>query len=812
MKSGSRTLLALFIVSVATAAGVLWLLWPGPQVDGGVSREAASASPRAPAERVVAAEEDRDRVLAVVDSESEAPLAGASVRWGEHGVRWSGANGTIAWPRADEDVAVDVSAAGYLPARVVVGPQTSTLRLRRGGFTVSGTIRDVYGGVVPGARVSAGSRAMTRADDEGRYALSVRAGHWRLEARSDDYFPDHTAIQVAADATMDFDLLPGGAVEGIVVDERGTPVPDASVNYALLIPRATGYAYRGARASQGVRADADGRFRIAPLQPATYQLLAAGPSASTPAPMSVRVALLETRDDLRLVVQRGNTVTGRVVDEGEDPVPDARVHASHRAGNLLQVDTALDGTFELSGVHEGVWSFHAEAGDGGVGPRIERSIGPDPDSLVLPLTRGGRLEGRVAEGGGARLTLEAPPGPATFETMRQTKAVRGLAEVADGAGAFTFASVPAGSWIVSARAEDGRTGSASAEISPGGKDDVALELVAPGEVSGVVRNRGGATDDLRVRLHHDDRDLAAVGVQADGSFSFDNVPAGTWGLEVLQRRAVVPIVEGPRELAVTSVDAQRVEIVVDTVATELAGRVVDTDGQPIADAFVEARSSGRDELARAVSDIDGGFSIATASAATYQLDVTGPRGLGIAAAEDVAADANIEIVLHELATVRGNVLADGRPVPRFQLRPSGTGPLGPFVWDPSGHFELHDVRPGDFSLRVLAPQGVARVSVALADGEDVELTVRLEPWARARGTVVDDDGRPVVGAIVDASSEAGRAEGAGSATTDDDGRFVLEGLGPGSTVFIVHKADTSSRTPKTPIEAGDDVQLGTLEL
>ena len=81
------------------------------------------------------------------------------------------------------------------------------------------------------------------------------------------------------------------------------------------------------------------------------------------------------------------------------------------------------------------------------------------------------------------------------------------------------------------------------------------------------------------------------------------------------------------------------------------------------------------------------------------------------------------------------------------------------------------------------------------------------------GRVVDAQGSPVAGASVDVSREAGRAEGRdGAVMTDAEGRFTIEGLGPGATVVIATKGDATDRTEKLSLEPGDDIDVGELEL
>ncbi len=805
--------LVLIAAAIACVLAALVLFAPStPNTPDRAASPVERAETTPPPARSPTRDEPETRTLFVVDGSTGAPLGGAVVRWGERRMEWSNAQGALSWPE-EAPTPVTVGARGYLPMRVLVGPQTETITLRPGGLTLSGVVRDLYGGVVPGATVTAGALAFARADDEGRYSLTVPAGHWSIDARSDDYFPSRLALQVTEEATVDFDLLPGGAIEGVVEDEHGVPMPDAVVSYGSLVSRASGYSYSPASASQSTRTDASGRFRLAPLRPASYQLSARTESSSTPAPLSVRVALLETRDDVTLVVRPGHAVDGRVLDDEGVPVAGARVIARHRAGNEIETVSNAAGTYRLRGLHDGPWTFRAAAGEGDVGARVSRVITGESEPLDLRITRGGEIHGHVDGGPGSHVTLGVPPGSMSFAELARANAVRGLATIAADDGSFAFPSVPPGAWIVHARADDGHTGSSPVELESAGEAEVRIELEAPGGVAGTLDNLGGDREGVRVGLRQGDRRLAETSLDSRGAFAFTRVPTGRWSLDVLHHGAAVPIVEGPTVVAIASSQTEHVRLVVESTSHVLRGRVIDIDASPVADAHVEVRATKRGETRQTVTDAEGLFALDSASATTYRVDVTGPRGLGLAVAQDVASDAELELVLHETASVRGRVLADGRPVRRFQLRPSGLSVLGPYVFDDEGRFVLEDVRPGEFTVSVLAPEGVASRSLRLDDGDVAEITFDLEPWAMLRGRVVDPQGSPVPGASVDVSSEAGRAEGReGAVMTDAEGGFTLDGLGPGPTVVIATKGDATDRTETLTLEPGDDADVGDLEL
>jgi RNA polymerase sigma factor (sigma-70 family) len=158
----------------------------------------------------------------------------------------------------------------------------------------------------------------------------------------------------------------------------------------------------------------------------------------------------------------------------------------------------------------------------------------------------------------------------------------------------------------------------------------------------------------------------------------------------------------------------------------------------------------------------------------------------------------------------------GRPVAGAEVRLYGAGAgeqaLSPirerFRSDARGEFVFH--APDDALLEARhAAFGPGRAHLDGAAQTSHRLVIVLAPRnaeaarlgrARIEGNVVDADGAPIAGAVVQASFQAGR-EGKGvphpspETTTDDEGRFSLEGLDPGPHTLRARQAGAA------PVEA-----------
>jgi protocatechuate 3,4-dioxygenase beta subunit len=124
--------------------------------------------------------------------------------------------------------------------------------------------------------------------------------------------------------------------------------------------------------------------------------------------------------------------------------------------------------------------------------------------------------------------------------------------------------------------------------------------------------------------------------------------------------------------------------------------------------------------------------------------------------------------------------------------------------DDSGGYALKALLPGDLMVRAAMPgqeermdagkkPSFARLTLAAGERRDgVDLTIGRNDLVIA-GTVTDDKGHPVTGAVVSAGAEffRGVAGGAGhrNIITGGDGRFVIEGLSDDTyTVWAAHPA------------------------
>ena len=445
-----------------------------------------------------------------------------------------------------------------------------------------------------------------------------------------------------------------------------------------------------------------------------------------------------SRDPLpTLALRPAAAVTGTVVDSRGEAVPDVELRVVSRT--------------------------HRRRGDAISGPRGR--------FFIAPLSPGGPVRLYAERAGYAPATVDLPP-------LQPHRTVTGVRVV-----------LPDG------RTAHGRV--ISAEEEP----------VAGAEVWLLPRSQNGS---MRVRFFERRRALGRDPSLSDteGAFRIEHIAPGAYNLRVETPGFApaevpgieVPTGEEPLDLGTVMVEA----------AVRVTGRVVDPDDRPVAGARIQAipRRSGvwrgaRGRSFEGTSDAAGHFTLGDlrrGEPVTLLAEKPGYAGSRLVGVE-VPTEAPVELVLEPAARVSGRVRdPEGRPVEDAAVVVDLSGGRGwrgrsgtePTRTDPEGRFTLVEVPPGDVTLHAHA-EGFLRdglVHVEVEPGahlEDVEIT--LTPGATVLGRVVGPGGEPLPEARVRLLEEARSFGPGGTAHTDGDGRYRMEGIPPGARSFVaVHES------------------------
>jgi hypothetical protein len=310
-------------------------------------------------------------------------------------------------------------------------------------------------------------------------------------------------------------------------------------------------------------------------------------------------------------------------------------------------------------------------------------------------------------------------------------------------------------------------------------------------------------------------------VAANGKYSLRDLYEGEYQLQALPSpdgsSFFMPIAD-----AVTvalAKDEHRTGIVLSVeIGSSISGIVLNSDGQPIGQASVNAFQPGGGPdpgFSRASTDRLGRFEVLGLTAGSCRLTVSceGYQSIG-ATVEPGRRD--LQFVLEpSVVSIRGRVIdaRTGSPIQSFDLvvrsgeivdedRFRLEQPL--HIENAEGRFETKaEHLAGTVSLQARAARySPASTSVSeLMAGDTADVELRLEPSLSLRGRVIDEKGNAVPGAFVSIGmpilTYGQNWERVADAQTDDEGRFSLESIPQGATVVSAWMGPRTSKVPGT---------------
>jgi hypothetical protein len=258
-------------------------------------------------------------------------------------------------------------ARGYKTAHVALADRNDqtelVVRVRLSGASVvEGDVRDVDGNPVE-ARVVAcegqPSEARTSSGDDGTFTLPPSAIGCEAIAEHDELGPSDPA-SVVESRHVSLRLKAGGAIEGFVVDDRGSGVQSFSLGIESFTTS------RGRSVRGGARKSFDnmqGAFRWDKLAPGSYVLTASAPGKPPTRSDAIDVSSGSSTRGVRIVLSPGGTVTGHVVDERRAPLAGVELRfdaVSSVLDSTASTRTDESGQYRLEGAPAGPFTLRAQ--------------------------------------------------------------------------------------------------------------------------------------------------------------------------------------------------------------------------------------------------------------------------------------------------------------------------------------------------------------------------------------------------------------------------------------------------------------------
>lgn len=670
-----------------------------------------------------------------------------------------------------------------------------------------------------------------RSDAEGWARVpEVPAGEFDAVVSAEGFAP-LTVRRVPARAAADdpgavvqlgtFVLLPERALVGRVETRSEEPIAEASVwvfehDLRQLPPAKLARDHGPPQATT----DDEGFFRVGGLAPgAIRDLLVRAPGYQLAV---VEAVTAPTEKPVVVRLEPAARVSGRVLDEAGEPIPDAAI-SLFVVGLLADVEREVAsgvaddrtvrsderGEFVFSDLRpgRGRLSVHAEGYVETPARVLELVAGEAIDGIELRLQRGATVRGTVMDTrgrpvDGARVTVASAGG------------------FTDAEGRYAFSGVPKGpaQAMASHRAyrRQSREVSIESEMTTLDWTFDAGHRVAGRVVTEDRQPVPGAVVELRTGEKVDGRILRTT-TTVEGGFEFEVVPQDDYRLRASADGLASRELE--RWLEVGREPTEDLLLTLDPGA-QISGRVLGLDADELSRVRVRLESTAHGESQTTRPDWQGEYSLHGVLPGDYRLHAFLDRDrrqvetrLGI---DPGTRYVERDLSFDEGLTLTGTVLVEARPLAAALVSVRGTGSAleRSVRTDHEGRFRFGHLEPDTYWLGIThRPRRLAYNDSLELDG-DRDLTFDLTA-ATLEGTVVDaETGAPVARCSVTLRGTRGLAgaEGLTAVATDAAGRFYVPRIAHGAYALKARCEGYTQLERAVTIEPGESVHRLDLEV
>ena len=501
-------------------------------------------------------------------------------------------------------VAMDGEHAPSASEQIKIGavPVTGVTITMTPGGAIAGTVVDAEHRPVPFATVRIAGAGRALGGTSARQTTTDRAGAFEvrglsrttLQARAESdaaaskLVPlDLTAKPRVADVALVLDVT--GTIAGVVVDEKGTPVPEVSVNaYPDMLA--------GAKAENAALAgfssattDGDGRFVIRGLPDDQYRLWATRAFGADGGAWSRNSTPARVGDqDARLELPSPGGLRGKIVLDGGPPK-----HATVQVGFGAPTPT-VNGEFLIHDLAPGTYdlTLHSLEFSERMLRDVEIKPGATTDVGAITVEKGRILTGRVVDGSGRPVHgAKIRVGERLFSAsnddgqLDQYDALSNVRSGYSGAdGAFTIIGVPDKITSAAAETASGRSLPVTIPATAGNPGAVELVIKGFGTITGKVTRNGqpvpGVAIDEVVKGMPSQNSFTQT--RDDGSFVLERVVEGTHVVTANERRqltgrggaATVTVTAG--KTATANIEIPAGELALEVTIKPAAGAKVDS--------------------------------------------------------------------------------------------------------------------------------------------------------------------------------------------------------------------------------------------
>ncbi|MFN0251198.1 MAG: carboxypeptidase regulatory-like domain-containing protein [Kofleriaceae bacterium] len=689
-----------------------------------------------------------------------------------------------------------------------------------GGVEISGVVNDISGGPIAKARVRAsmgtwgegGTSPFVETDDKGAFALWVPKGGLQVSARADGYAAG--SQRGRAPGRFEILLTPESSLSGIVIDARTErPVEGANVS----VERTE---WEGLLDVTSKRTDEKGAFRIDGLSPGRYTANVQGHEGYGRSEGSTLVGLGQHATGVVVRLFPTTRVIGKVIDSTtkelckesgawmRDEDTDRWASASSDDDGTITIDGVLPGTYKVS-----AWCQRKLGRD-----EYEKVVVVDKDitGLVWEVDEPAVVSGKV--------TLKS--GEPVADVEINARLVGGAArdkqdwnrDVTDVDGTYEMRKLKTGTYKLEVSTEAGLADKDGYKVETKAGAPVTKDIVLDdgGTLVGtVVDEQGKPIPNVTIKAtplseqsftfywgETPNKSDASGAFTVTGLRPDDYRVTATRGWESLRKPGTNDDAKQGEKAKVEAGKTATVKLVVESPNGTIKGVVLDTDGSPVADAFISharhsdaagagesraygTRSWGWGDDKPVLTSPDGSFVVTELSPGSYTLRAY-RKGGGEALLEKVPVGTkNAKLQIKPTGSIEGIVKIGGGTLPdeiavSVEDLKSGFERTETF-FRTDGRFVLRDLPAGHFHLNASAAGGQAKLELDLANGEaKTDVTLTLEQLITLTGRVVDYMTKvPVSGMRVFAQIAQGGSFSFGWSddmenTSDEAGKFTVK--------------------------------------
>lgn len=413
---------------------------------------------------------------------------------------------------------------GPMPLEIPAAAQESITVVLERGAVLEGRVETSEGEPIAEVRVVT-DQHMTYSDAEGFYRIAgLPPGPNRLEASHPHYERLIRSIEIEPDLnTLDLTFEKGQPVGGRVVDGEGLPVAGAQV--AMIRETVRGVLdYRATTVE-------DGSFRLASVVGGEYQL---DVEKQGFAPSWKQGAVLvdgKPVEDLEVVLERGTTVSGRVLGLDFEELSRVQIEATSEFDRAVAGKLDYEGRYEIHDLPSGSWLVRATLPGG----RRQVQVRLDIERGLRELTRDLEFKKRLTLSG--RVLHDGEPVQSTTVSLTGYDVAVRRSVKTDHQGEFRIDDLFEGSYHLGlSQARELLIHNQEIRLTADREIDINLE---PARIGGTVIDETSGTGIKmalvilrRLSESRGGQGMLTTGTESEGDFYFPRVPPGRYRLTV----------------------------------------------------------------------------------------------------------------------------------------------------------------------------------------------------------------------------------------------------------------------------------------